>query len=376
MHPGSSEFLQPTYVHTVSTADEALMQRFLWALAWLVCGAVAAAAPSPAPTTWRAWNNDLFAEARAQKRFVLLDLEAVWCHWCHVMDQTTYQDRDVTQLIGERFIAVRVDQDSDPALAARYQEYGWPATIVLAADGTEIVKRRGYLPPVAMASMLAAIIKDPSPGPSVFAQAPVQPARSAILGPIERKRLVATYFESYDTQYAGWGGTQKFIGADSLEYALAHSKIDRAQATMARNTLAAAASLIDPVWGGVFQYSDRRDWHSPHFEKLTSFQRHYVRLYAEGYRLLGDSSFLRSAQSIDRYMENFLTSPEGAVYTSQDADVDAALTGHAFYAMSDVERRRHPNPRIDTDVYARENGWAIAALAALYDVTGEGRYLE
>ena len=72
-------------------------------------------------------------QARAQKRFVLLDLEAIWCHWCHVMDQTTYQDRDVTRLIAEQYIAVRVDQDADPALAARYQDYGWPATIVLAA---------------------------------------------------------------------------------------------------------------------------------------------------------------------------------------------------------------------------------------------------
>jgi uncharacterized protein YyaL (SSP411 family) len=354
------------------------MQRFLCALALLACGAAGAAAQpaAPAPVTqWQAWNKDLFTQARAQKRFVLLDLEAVWCHWCHVMDQTTYQDREVRRLIGERYIAVRVDQDADPALAARYQDYGWPATIVLASDGSEIVKRRGYLPPAAMAAMLAAIIKDPSPGPSVLASSPVQPARSAILSPIERKQLVATYLEAYDAQYAGWGSAQKFIDVDSLEYALAHSKGDRAQATMARNTLVAAEALIDPVWGGVYQYSDERDWKSPHFEKLMSFQAQYVRLYAEGFRLLDDASFLTAAQSIDRYVERFLTSPEGVVYTSQDADVDAALTGHVFYAMSDAQRRQHPSPRIDTHVYARENGWAIAALAALYDVTGDGRYL-
>lgn len=354
------------------------MQRFLWAMTLLACGiANANAQPSAASpaTTWHAWNNDLFVQAREQKRFVLLDLEAVWCHWCHVMDETTYQDREVRRLIGERYIAVRVDQDADPALAARYQDYGWPATIVLAPDGSEIVKRRGYLPPDAMASMLAAVIKDPSPGPSVLARPTVQPAGSFILGRVERKELLATYFESYDAQYAGWGTAQKFIDADSLEYALAHSKSDHAQESMARSTLAAAASLIDPVWGGVYQYSDQRDWKSPHFEKLMSFQAQYVRLYAEGYRLLGDASFLRTAQSIDHYVETFLTSPAGVVYTSQDADVDAQLTGHLFYAMSDAERRRHPNPHIDTHVYARENGWAIAALAALYDVTGDGRYL-
>jgi hypothetical protein len=354
------------------------MQRFLCAIAlltWGAIGAAAEAAPPPSAIVWHPWSDDLFVRARAQQRFVLLDLEAIWCHWCHVMDQTTYQDRDVTRLIREHYLAVRVDQDADPALSVRYQDYGWPATIVLAPDGSEIVKRRGYLSAAAMASMLTAIIKDPSPGPSVVAQQAVQPAHSAILSAATRHALVATYFESYDTQYAGWGTVQKFIDADSLEYGLVHAKSEPKQAAMARNTLNAAFGLIDPVWGGVYQYSDQRDWQSPHFEKIMSFQTQYIRLYAEGYRLLGDPAYLKAAQHIDRYVGNFLTSPEGAVYTSQDADVDAEFTGHAFYALSDTERRRQPNPRIDTHVYARENGWAIAAWAALYDATGDARYV-
>jgi uncharacterized protein len=354
------------------------MQRFLYLAALLAC-AVAAAAAATAPAapaiSWRSWSDVNFVQARAEQRFVLLDLEAVWCHWCHVMDATTYQDRRVRQLIGQQYIAVRVDQDADPALAARYQDYGWPATVVLAADGSEIVKRRGYLAPEAMASLLAAIIKDPSPGPSVVAEEQVQPARSAFLDPVARKALLATYFESYDTQYAGWGSVQKFIDADSLEFALRHANEAPQQAAMARSTLVAATALIDPVWGGVFQYSDARDWKSPHFEKIMSFQTQYVRLYAAGYRVLGDAAFLKAAQSIDRYVEQFLTSTEGVVYVSQDADVDAKLTGHVFYALNDAKRRRMPNPHIDTHVYARENGWEIAALAALYDATGEERYL-
>ena len=108
------------------------MQRFLSAMALVmgcVVGAVAEAAPPASAISWHAWNDDLFVQARAQKRFVLLDLEAIWCHWCHVMDQTTYQDRDVKRLIDEQYLAVRVDQDADPALSARYQDYGWPATV-------------------------------------------------------------------------------------------------------------------------------------------------------------------------------------------------------------------------------------------------------
>src|ERR1700733_11236347 len=338
------------------------MQRFLGVLGLLACcagaGVVQAHEP-PAAISWHSWNDDVFRQARTQQRFVLLDLEAIWCHWCHVMDETTYQDRDVGGLIAQKYIAVRVDQDSDPALAARYQDYGWPATIVLAADGTEIVKRRAYLPPAQMASMLAAIIKDPSPGPSVITEEAVEPAHSAVLQESRRRALIATYFESFDPQYAGWGSEQKFIDADSLEYALAHAKSEPQQAAMAAKTLDAATALIDPVWGGVYQYAERRDWQAPHFEKIMSFQTQYVRLYSEGYRVLGTAAYLKAAQRIDRYLETFLTSADGAFYTSQDADVDAQLTGHVFYAMTDAQRRRSINPRIDTHIYARENGWAI-----------------
>jgi uncharacterized protein YyaL (SSP411 family) len=354
------------------------MQRFLRALALVACwlsGMCANAATPEVTVAWHGWRDDVFAQAHAQNRFVLLDLEAVWCHWCHVMDQTTYRDRDVERLIDAKYLAVRVDQDSNPALSVRYQDYGWPATIVFAPDGSEIVRRRGYLSPTAMAAMLTAIIKDPSPGPSVVAAEIVQPAGSAALSGAHRRALLATYFESYDAQYAGWGSAQKFIDADSLEYALAQAGNDPRQATMARDTLNAAAALIDPVWGGVYQYSDQRNWKAPHFEKIMSFQTQYVRLYAEAYRVLGDPAYLKDAQSIDRYVQNFLTSPAGVVYTSQDADVDSDLTGHVFYALSDSERRRQPQPRIDMHIYARENGWALAAWAALYDATGDSTYL-
>ena len=103
---------------------------------------------------WQNWDPALFARARSEHRYVILDLQAIWCHWCHVMDEVTYRDAAVAQLIGDHYIAVRVDQDADPALSSRYEDYGWPATIVFAPDGTEIVKRQGYIPPTLMTALL------------------------------------------------------------------------------------------------------------------------------------------------------------------------------------------------------------------------------
>jgi uncharacterized protein len=112
---------------------------------------------------WQPWSDSVFAQAKKEGRFVLLNLGAVWCHWCHVMDEITYQDPMVVELIRSHYVAVWVDEDLRPDLANRYEDYGWPATIVLGADKGEIVKRRGYIPPRPMASMLQAIIDDPRP---------------------------------------------------------------------------------------------------------------------------------------------------------------------------------------------------------------------
>jgi uncharacterized protein len=117
---------------------------------------------------WRPWSDSIFAQAKEQGRFVLLDLGTGWCHWCHVMEEITYKDPAALDLIRSRYLAVRVDADSRPDLANRYEDYGWPATIVFNTDGSEIVKRQGYIPPKPMASMLQAIIDDPSPGPSIL----------------------------------------------------------------------------------------------------------------------------------------------------------------------------------------------------------------
>ena len=121
-------------------------------------------APAQAETSlpWAKWDPSLFDRAAREDRYILLHMAAVWCHWCHVMERTTYRDPAIQQRIAEKFIAVRVDQDSDPALSYRYESWGWPATIMLDKDGNEIFKRRGYLPPELFGKLLAAVIEDPS----------------------------------------------------------------------------------------------------------------------------------------------------------------------------------------------------------------------
>ncbi|MGH9423768.1 MAG: DUF255 domain-containing protein, partial [Thermoanaerobaculia bacterium] len=197
---------------------------------------------------WESWSDDVFARAKREHRFVLLDLEAVWCHWCHVMGEMTYSDDRVIALMNRRYIAVRVDQDSRPDLSNRYEDYGWPATIVFAADRSEIVKRSGYIPPVPMASMLQAIIDDPSPGPSVVKEETPTFSSDAALSPKLRAQLEKSYIDRYDAKNGGWGFMHKYLDAPSVEYALARARRgDAASAKMARQTIDGERNLLDPA---------------------------------------------------------------------------------------------------------------------------------
>lgn len=327
---------------------------------------------SQSTINWQPWSDTVFEQAKREHKFVFLDLEAVWCHWCHVMEEKTYHDPAVIKLIQQKYIAVRVDQDANPDISNRYEDYGWPATIVFSAEGSEIVKRRGFIQPQLMGSLLQEIINDPTPGPSIGKQSPLIVGTKIQFDSKQRGQFISDINRGYDTKLGGWGDVHKFILVPNVEYALIRARSgDKTFEHKARETLDAALGLIDPVWGGVYQYSDRGRWDSPHFEKIMSIQADDLRLYSVASVEFNEQRYVKAARDIERYLANFLTSPEGAFYTSQDADVSTAIDGHLFYPLDDKARRALGMPRIDKNIYTRENGWAIRGLLALYDATAD-----
>lgn len=349
---------------------------FIFALILLMAPPGKAESQGKSSIQWTQWDEGIFQKAKNEKKFVILDLEAVWCHWCHVMEETTYQDPQVVKLIQSRYIPVKADQDANPDLSHRYEDYGWPATIVFAPDGSEIVKRRGYIPPERMASLLQAIIDDPTPGPSVLKEEEVKPAENALLSPAQAKKIQEEHTFLYDAEFGGWGSIHKLIDSDQMEYAVLNAQEgDAEEEKRAQKTFDQALYLLDPVWGGFYQYSDERHWKSPHFEKIMIIQSDYMRLYSMAWLLWQKPEYLNAAKATAGYIQNFLTAKEGAFYTSQDADVSPEIEGNFYYAFDEAGRRKLGLPRIDQHLYARENGWMIASLADLYGATGEETYL-
>ena len=337
----------------------------------------AAPAGEPGAVAWRAWDETVFTEAAKEHRFVLLDLEAVWCHWCHVMDQQTYTDPEVAALIKEHYLAVKVDQDSRPDLSNRYEYYGWPATIIFAPDGTEIVKRRGFIPPRGMSKLLRTIVLDPSPENTGTLPETDAYDSAAIMSADLRKKLEQRFNNEFDTRLGGSRFPQKFLIPDHIEYGMEKSaRGDKAQEARARKTLDAALKIQDPVWGGFYQYSTMGDWDHPHYEKIMSVQAGYLRAYTLAYGVWREPRYLAAAKKIVSYVDTFLTSDSGAFFTSQDADLRRGEHSGEYFKLDDAQRRSMGIPQVDTHIYARENGWMIESLALLYEVTGDRTCLQ
>jgi uncharacterized protein len=222
----------------------------------------------------------------------------------------------------------------------------------------------------------AANDKAPSPGPSVGEALKVGNTTATNLAEKDRDSLIQTFDSLYDLANAGWGTEHKYLDAAAIEWSL--TTLDggnQLAMTKVRRTLDANQKLIDPIWGGVYQYSDDVDWTSPHFEKLLSFQADDLRLYSDAYARWQRKTDLEAARKIYSYLTRFLTAPDGGFYVSQDADVSREMTGHEYYSKDDAGRRAAGMPRVDLHEYARETGWAIRALCKYYDVTGDAAAL-
>ncbi len=347
----------------------------------LACGSAQRRPPqAPARPAWVSLDAGLEAAAH-DGRPVLLSIQADWCHWCHVMNETTYRDPEVVSMLDERFVAAREDAELRPDLAERYAEYGWPATIVFAPDGTEILALRGHRTSAALLEILGAITSDidagRAPGASLPSRATEPRVGEHVALEVLRAALTHQLDDLYDEAMGGWGTPQKYPFEGPVEHTLLRARLgsdpllrERAILTLERET-----ELLDPIWGGMYQYSEQGDWQHPHYERIASVQAGAIEGFALALRASLDRAWRARALDIVRYVRAFLMRDDGALYASQDADLrlpDGTATLGAEYAtLSDADRRARGIPTVDTRVLATANGLLITALARLAEVAPE-----
>jgi uncharacterized protein YyaL (SSP411 family) len=318
---------------------------------------------------WQTWSPDAFERAQRDDKPVLLGISAVWCHWCHVMDETSYSDSDVIGLINDRFVAIRVDNDQRPDINARYNMGGWPTTAFLTPAG-EVMAGMTYIPPDQMRDVLNQVstyYKDNKASieekiASIMANRERAPAGGdsddALSDQILRDVLHAAQ-DGYDPVFGGFGSEPKFPHSDAIDLLL-HAYLrdaDRDALHMARKTLEQMCNggTYDQEWGGFYRYSTKRDWSIPHYEKMLEDNAQLLHCLLKLNRTSDNDDHRRYIDFTIEYLDTWLSDPEtGAFYGSQDADEE-------LYPLSNEERRKFAAPYVDKTVYTSWNAMAIVA---------------
>ncbi len=326
---------------------------------------------------WREWGTEAFGEAKLTQKPILLAVSAVWCHWCHVMDETTYSDPSVIRLVNDRYVPVRVDNDKRPDVNRRYNMGGWPTTAFLTPDG-EIITGGTYIPPdVAQRYLVqvADLYRDRrSEIEQRVAEARLQEAQrqKVIAGPLQWSMVedvVGQIRGLYDPVFGGFGTEPKFPQPHVLRLLLDEYRRRREDgvAEMLHRTLAAMAGggMHDAVEGGFFRYATQRNWDVPHYEKMLEDNGDLLALYVEAHRTFPESGYDRVARDIMAWMRRVLWREDARLFGgSQDAD-------EHYYTMDAEGRAKLPAPFVDPVVYTNWNALAasgfIAAAGALRD---------
>ena len=323
------------------------------------------------PIKWLDWTDASFQRARTENKPILLDISAVWCHWCHRLDQDTYVVPEIAEYIESHFIPIRVDTDKRPDINRRYNMGGWPTTAFLTPTGL-VMGGGTYFPPDQMRQILRDIhsiwekTKDkPTP-------LPIAEPEHAAVGDISISIVEDVFGDianNFDPIYGGFGSQPKFPNTEAHELVLLkyHYTGNREILNIATTTLqnVGKSRLFDTEMGGFFRYSTVRDWSIPHFEKMNEDNAKWLSLYLHAYQASQDQFYSTIARGIINYVTAWLSDQEnGCFYGSQDAD-------EAYYALSKMERLKKTTPSIDKQIYTNWNALMISSFFEASAILGD-----
>src|SRR6266568_756394 len=343
------------------------------------------------PVQWHPWGEVAFSLAQAQNKPVLLDIGAVWCHWCHVMDRESYEDPEIASVINEHFVAVKVDRDERPDVDARYQaavsaisgQGGWPLTAFLTPDGrpffggtyfprddrygrpgfgrvlltmSQVWKDRREEALESAASVMAAIEHNES-----FSGRGGELSRALV------DKIAASTLAQFDPRNGGFGSQPKFPHPAALDLllqiAINRGNVQAREAFVATLEKMARGGVYDQLAGGFHRYSVDERWVVPHFEKMLYDNTELLRNYVHGFQSFVREDFKQTALEIVAWLDEVMTDRKrGGFYASQDADINLDDDGDYFTWTLD-EARAVVSPE-ELDVASRY--WDIGELGDMH----------
>ena len=333
------------------------------------------------PIDWQEWGEEVFARARAEDKPILLDIGAVWCHWCHVIDRESYENSAIAQIINQHFVAVKVDRDERPDVDARYQaaisaisgQGGWPLTGFLMPDGRPFFGGTYFPPEDAMGRpgfrrILLAVAESYRNKRGEIAEAAeslaaaVAKAESfhearATFDPGVVESQITSILQLFDMKNGGFGRAPKFPHSSAVDLVL-----ERYQQTKEKHLLAVAESTLekmarggvyDQLAGGFHRYSVDERWLVPHFEKMSYDNSELLRNYLHAWQITRNPFLRKTAEGIIGWVDEVLSDQaRGGFYASQDADYSLEDDGDYFtWTLDELRAALSPDEARAMELY-------------------------
>lgn len=342
------------------------------------------------PIDWYPWGDAAFARALAEHRPVLLSIGYSTCHWCHVMEDESFEDEEIAAYVNANYVAIKVDREQRPDLDATYMSAvlllndsgGWPMTVWLTPNRQPFFAAT-YVPPrdgdrgvrVGLLTLLRQLRAAFDENPLRVAQHAVAvtervqamaagPAGDALPGAGVLRRAYAEYAATFDAEHGGFGGAPKFPAPAALDFLLRYFRRtgDARAVTMVDRTLdaMAAGGIRDHVGGGFHRYATDAAWQIPHFEKMLTDNAMLASVYLDAYQTTHRPELAQVTRSVLDYVGREMTAPEGGFYTATDADSEGREG--AFFVWTPAEIREAMNPGMAT------------AILTYYDVRDAGNF--
>jgi uncharacterized protein len=318
------------------------------------------------PVAWYPWSEEAFAAARAADRPILLDIGAVWCHWCHVMDGESYEDPALAAVLNAHFVCVKVDRDERPDVDARYQravqalagQGGWPLTAFLTPDG-DVFYGGTYFPPdgkfgrPGFRTVLERVLEAYRGQRPRILESAAQ-LRGHIAGTLTEGKpgeitpalldaATEQMARAFDFRHGGFGTRPKFPHPSAVDFLLARwwdtretwlrEAVERTLTAMARG------GIHDQLGGGFHRYATDERWIVPHFEKMAYDNAELLKVYLHAHAAFGTPLYREVAEGVVRWNLAVMCDLEqGGFAASQDADVGLDDDGDYFTWTVDEAR--------------------------------------
>ena len=299
------------------------------------------------PVQWFEWGEEAFAKARAEDKPILLDIGAVWCHWCHVIDRESYEDAQLAELINRLFIAVKVDRDERPDVDARYQvavsaisgQGGWPLTGFLLPDGRPFYGGTYFPPQDAMGRPSFRRVLEHVATAYTTRREEVERAARGLAGAVAQAerfegaqavwdagqldQLTTATVERFDPVNGGFSQAPKFPHAAAIDFILEQHQAtgDERLLHVAQTTLEhmARGGVYDQLGGGFHRYSVDERWLVPHFEKMSYDNSELLKNYLHAYLVTRTPLFRETAEGIIDWVNAVLCDRERGSFPPKTA---------------------------------------------------------